>query len=106
MHPSYGVSVDSSVPGEIRITVSQSIGSGETSLCYLCFYAKEALTGTAYVAVSPESTLTNNDGTFLFSECTGLLAEVCLPDFNKDRLTDLRDFALLAKQYGSPLLYL
>ncbi|MBO5352479.1 MAG: hypothetical protein J6A77_04200, partial [Lachnospiraceae bacterium] len=52
------------------------------------------------IAAAPESTLTNQEGTFLFSECTGLLLDVCLPDFNADGITDLRDFTLLAKQYG------
>ena len=45
--------------------------------------------------------MTNYDGSFLFSECTGLLMEVALPDYNGDSITDLRDFTLLAKQHGN-----
>lgn len=95
-----GVTADTSTPGVVCLTLSQSLARGETSLCYVTFTAKEAVTGTGYIAAAPESSLTNTDGTFLFSECTGLLMDVCLPDYNNDGITDLRDFTLLAKKYG------
>ena len=67
-----GVVVDTSTPGEIKLTTTQSISMEEQTLCNIYFKAKEAVTGTAYVAVSPESTLTTYNGSFLFSECAGL----------------------------------
>ena len=97
----YGVTADTSTLGVIKLTASQSISRGEVYLCSLSFTAKADNIGKAYVAVAPESTLTNSDGTFLFSECTGMLPEVTLPDYNGDKITDLRDFTLLAKQHGA-----
>ena len=58
-----------------------------------CFFS-------AYVTVSPESTITTYTKTVSLYECGGVLAEICLPDYNGDNITDLRDFSILASVYG------
>lgn len=72
------------------------MAGGERTLVHLTFAAKDMAEGTAYVAVSPESTVTKGKNTHVVSECSGVLAELHLPDYNEDGITDLRDFAILA----------
>ena len=57
-----GVSVNTSTPGIIRLIKNGSTAQGEKYLCYFTFTVKEETTGRAYVAVAPESTITNSDG--------------------------------------------
>ena len=95
-----GVTADTSVPGVVTLNVVEDVSAGENSLCTLVFSAKTTATGTAYVTVAPESVLISNAGTIAFSECAGILLDVCLPDYNGDSFVDLRDFTMLAKQYG------
>ena len=47
----YGITADTSTPGVIKLTASQSISRGEVYLCYLSFTAKADNIGKAYVFV-------------------------------------------------------
>ena len=96
----YGISISDDKNGTISITYNRTIKRGETILATLTFTAKDMVEGTAYVAVSPESTVSETKGTYHLSECGGVLAELHLPDYNGDDITDLRDFAILAGVFG------
>ena len=48
---SYGITADTSTPGVIKLTASQSISRGEVYLCYLSFTAKADNIGKAYLFI-------------------------------------------------------
>ena len=96
----YGISISDDKNGTISITYNRTIKRGENTLATLTFTAKDMVEGTAYVAVSPKSTVSDTRGTYHLSECGGVLAELHLPDYNGDDMTDLRDFAILAGVFG------
>ena len=84
-----GITVSDNGNGKITVVASRSLASGETDLVTLSFTAKDLVEGTAYVMVSPESTITTYTKTFPVSECSGVLVELHLPDYNGDDITDL-----------------
>ena len=47
----YGITADTSTPGVIKLTASQSISRGEVYLCYLSFTAKADNIGKAYLFI-------------------------------------------------------
>ncbi|MGN0505028.1 MAG: S8 family serine peptidase, partial [Lachnospiraceae bacterium] len=93
--------VDTSESGKITLSTEKISLSGTQKLLRITFSVKEGMCGTAYVMASPDCSFKPLQGDFLFSESRGLLADVTLPDYNGDRITDLRDFALLAGAYGT-----
>jgi len=96
-----GVSVDTSIPGLIKVTgMGLSITEGK-DVCGITFSTLENVKGTGYVTISPESTYVDGSGhQYRFTEVVGKTAEIKAPDMNGDGEVKADDFTVTALLKG------
>lgn len=98
-----GLMIDSSVPGIIKVSASDSTAiSAKVALSEITIRIKEGMAGTAFI-VPTKGSCQDATGRYSFASFTGKTLSVKAPDMNQDGVVELGDLTLTARQDGTSI---